>query len=121
MSYLGETYLLDEIKMLQKGYHKYFSLDEEDYIDWQDMLNKNDVLIVPEYRKSFLFYFFKEKSSYRVYLDTEDNQDKIAKYLRNVSRKNKKKFFQDLVALFFTLLLFGIIIYFWILEFQLYY
>lgn len=120
MSNLGEAYLLDSLKLLQEKRFKYISLDEEDYQDGLKIINKIDVLIVPEYKVSSMLFFPAKKDGYKVYLNDEDSQKKIAQYLKSVSYWNKKNFFRDIVILLSCLLPFGITIYFWMLTFQLY-
>lgn len=116
MSNLGEAYLLDSLKLLQEKKFKYISLDKEDYQDGLKIINKFDLLIVPEYKVSSVLLFPAKKSGYRVYLNDENGKKRIAKYLETVSYWNKKNFFQDIVILFFLLLTLGI----WIKLFQSY-
>ncbi|HIB1918121.1 TPA: hypothetical protein ACWWDF_002834 [Enterococcus faecium] len=101
MSNLGEAYLLDSLKLLQEKRFKYISLDEEDYQDGLKIINKFDVLIVPEYKVSSMLFFPAKKDGYRVYLNDENSQKQIAQYLKSVSHWNKKNFFRDIVILLF--------------------
>ncbi|HFM5783459.1 TPA: hypothetical protein ACG77T_002663 [Enterococcus faecium] len=108
MSNLGEAQLLVFLKMLQEKELKYISLDEEDYKDGLEVINKFDVLIVPEYRASSLILLSAKKDGYRVYLNDEKSQERIAQYLQTVSRWNKKNFFREIVILLSLVLIFSI-------------
>lgn len=72
MSTMGEVYLLKKIEDLRLGKIKYFYLDQEDYEDWSDVLQENNILIV---KKS-------NESKYRVYAHNERNQERVQKIRR---------------------------------------
>lgn len=108
MSTMGEVHLLKKIEDLKLGKMKYFYLDQEDYEDWSDLLQENNILIVKKFNESkYRVYAYNERNQERVQKIRRENQD-FEEKINESEQSNDSLYYMFLI--FMGLLAFGLLV-----------